>query len=252
MSKIIVSAHQPNFMPYLGFFDKMAKSDFFVIRDEVLFVDKDYHHRNKIRINSNDNLNNPQFKWIKVPIENKNDYIKHIPIKKDFKIKKVPWNIKILNEIKSSYQGSEFFHEFYPSLKNIFDNSDEKLISLNLKIINLLKEGFDINTEIVKASELGLKPASYEGSNDASEDLALISKELNADVYLSGEGGKNYLDLEPFKNRGIEVRFQEYKHPVYKQIFPGFLPYMTAIDAVFCVGKFPQKNDILNKMEIEV
>ena len=89
---IIVSAHQPNFLPYLGFFDKMKNSDIFVIRDEVLFIEKDYHQRNRIRINGNDNLNNPQFKWLKVPVINVNNYILHIPIKKDFKEKKTLWN----------------------------------------------------------------------------------------------------------------------------------------------------------------
>ena len=63
----IVSAHQPNFLPYLGFFDKMDKSDVFVIRDEVQFAERDYHHRNRIRINGPRN-NEPQCKWIRVPV----------------------------------------------------------------------------------------------------------------------------------------------------------------------------------------
>ncbi|MFH1358969.1 MAG: WbqC family protein [archaeon] len=239
MSKIIVSAHQPNFMPYLGFFDKMRKSDIFVIRDEVLFVKKDYHQRNRIRINGNDNFNNPQFKWLKVPVESIEDYIMHILIKKDYEIKNVGWNIRMLNEIKASYKGSKFFDEFYAQLKFIFDNSDDKLLSLNMKIINFLKDVFNIDCEIVMASELGLKENNYSES-DASEDLANICKELNADVYLSGFGGKEYLDLNPFKNKNIKLEFQDFNHPVYKQKFPGFIPNMAAIDALFCLGSFPE------------
>ena len=109
---LVVSAHQPNFLPYLGFFDKMKKSDIFVIRDEVLFIRKDYHQRNRIRINGNDNLGNPQFKWLKVPVEEKLDYIMHIPVKKEFLIKKIPWNQKILQGIKASYKGAVFFDEY--------------------------------------------------------------------------------------------------------------------------------------------
>ena len=71
---LIVSAHQPNFLPYLGFFDKMMKSDILVIRDEVLYVKKEFHNRNRIRINGNNPLN-PQSKWISIPVIEEEDYI---------------------------------------------------------------------------------------------------------------------------------------------------------------------------------
>ncbi len=238
MSEIVAGLHQPNFLPYLGFFDKLKRSDIFVIRDEVLFVKKDFHQRNKIRINSNDNQNNPQFKWLKVPVVDKMDYIMHINMKKDALRENMPWNEKILHDIKASYQGAEYFSHFFPQLEKIFDNSDEKLITLNMRLINFLKNSFRIKTKIIMASHLKLKPEHYEKS-DASEDIVKICKKINANVCLSGDGGKNYLNLEPFKKQGIKVIFQEYKHPVYPQRYPGFLPYMSAIDALFCLGKLP-------------
>jgi len=238
MSRIIVSAHQPNFLPYLGFFDKMQKSDIFVIRDEVLFTNKDFHHRNRIRINGNDNLNNPQFKWLTIPVEKIHDNIMHVPIKKNFKIKNTPWNQKIFNDIKASYQGLDYFEEYYFEIKKIINNNDEKLIDLNMKIINFLKNAFCINTKIIMASELGLKPLHYEES-DASEDLLNICKKLNADVYLSGDGGKGYLNLPVFEQGEVKVEFQNFKHPVYRQKFPGFIPYMAALDTLFCIGELP-------------
>lgn len=235
MSEIIVSCHQPNFMPYLGFFDKMNKSDIFVIRDEVLFTDSDYHHRNRIRINGNDNHNNPQFKWITVPVEKINDNIMHVKIKKDARIKNKHWKDSILHDIESNYNNTLFFPKIFPKIKEIFDNNYENLIDLNLEIIKLLKEIFNINTEIILASELNLKPEHFKKSN-ASEDLAKICKCLNADVYLSGNGGKNYLEKEKFDEREIEVRFQDFQHPNYKQNYPGFLANMSSIDALLCIG----------------
>lgn len=235
----VTALHQPNFIPYLGFFDKLKKSDIFVIRDEVLFVKRDFHQRNKIRINSNDNINSPQSKWLKVPVDNKEDYIKHIKIQQDAKRENMEWHKKILHEIKVNYQGAEFFDKHYPELEKIFDNSDTSLLELNMKIINFLKEAFGIKTRIVLASELGIKPEHYE-KTDPSQDIVDICKKIGADVYLSGEGGKNYLDQEPFKKEGIKVEFQEYKHPEYKQRFPGFLPFMGALDALFCTGKLPE------------
>ncbi len=239
MSDIVAGLHQPNFLPYLGFFDKLKHSDIFVIRDEVLFVRKDFHQRNKIRINSNDNKNNPQFKWIKVPVVDVGDYILHVPIKKDEIRDKLPWHKKILHDISVSYKGTKFFSSFFPKLEKIFDNSDEKLISLNMKLINFLKDSFGIKTKIILASELGLKPENYEKS-DASEDIVNICKKIKANVYLSGDGAKNYINSDLFDKVGIKLMFQGYNHPVYEQRYPGFLKYMSALDALFCLGSLPK------------
>ncbi len=250
---VIVSAHQPNLLPYLGFFDKMQKSDILVIRDEVLYVKKEYHNRNRIRINSN-NQNIPQSKWLSVPVEESHDYIRHIKINRDSKHKnKMLWNEYILHDIKANYHKTPFFEVFFPEIEKVFDNSDEDLISLNMKIIRFLAKVFNINTKIILASELNLKPLHYEKS-DASQDLVNICKALGADIYLSGSGGKEYLNKEIFAKEGIELQFQEYNHPVYTQAFPGFLPYISAIDALFCYGKMPlpQQLRVLSTPEIIV
>jgi hypothetical protein len=232
-----VALHQPNFIPYLGFFDKLKSVDVFVIRDEVLFVKNDFHQRNKIRINGNDNLNNPQFKWIHVPVIKMDDYIKFIPINEDGQ-----WKSKLLHDIKVNYVSSSYFNKFYPELEKIFLDDNQKLIDLNMKLIKFLAKSFGINTKIIFASELGLKPQHYEKSN-ASQDIINICKALNAKTYLSGEGGKNYLDLDLFKKYDIEVEFQNYTQPIYDQKFPGFLPYMSAIDVLFCIGEIPNQDE---------
>ncbi len=239
MSEVVISAHQPNFIPYLGFFDKMKKSDIFVIRDDVLFSSNknSFHHRNRIRINGNNNLENPQWKWLTLPIEEKSDLIKNIRIKRNtIKKKNILWNAELLDSIEKNYKNSRFFQEYFPVFERIFDNSDETLLSLNMKIINFLKNVFGIDTKIVFASSLELKYGKDEEKN-ASEDLAKICEALGGKIYLSGSAGKNYLDLEPFKKRGIKVIFQEYNHPVYKQNHPGFLPNLSSIDGLFCAGK---------------
>lgn len=234
----IVSAHQPNFLPYLGFFDKMKKSDIFVIRDEVQFVKKEFHNRNRIRINGNDK-DNPQSKWVSVPVYETNGLIKDINIKKDFNHKNKNWNELILHDIKVNYNKAPFFENFFCELEKIFDNSEDSLNLLNMKIIKFLAKVFEIKTKIIIASELNLKQLKNEKS-DPSQDLADICKALNCNIYLSGIGGKDYLNKNPFIKEGIKVEFQEYNHPTYKQVFNGFLPNMGAIDALFCCGKMPK------------
>jgi hypothetical protein len=234
MTSNVIAAHQPNFIPYLGFFDKMKKSDVFVIRDEVLFVDKEFHNRNRIRVNSNDSKD-MKFSWISAPVENPRDYILHAKIKKDVKKKNMHWKRYLLREIKLNYQGTRYFDKYFLEFEKLFTEDEESLLNLNMKIINFFKEAFGIKTEVVYASELGLKGKNNEKS-DASEDLAKICKSLGGDVYLSGSGGKKYLDLKPFVERGIKVEFQDFKSPKYEQKYPGFLPDMCALDALFCVG----------------
>ncbi|MFA5019706.1 MAG: WbqC family protein [Candidatus Pacearchaeota archaeon] len=243
MSKVM-SAHQPNFMPYLGVFDKMKKSDIFVIRDEVLYVRKEFQNRNKIRINGNDNLNNPQSKWVGVPVCHKEDYIKHILINNELKIKGKNWKHQLIHDLEANYKKTEYFNKFFPMLKEIILKEHTTLLNLNLEIMEFFRKAFNINTKIIFASQLGLKPEHYEKSN-ASQDIIKICKTTGANVYLSGEGGKNYLDLELFNKEGIKVEFQEYIHPVYNQAFSGFLPYMSAIDALFNYGGMPEPKNIL-------
>ncbi len=237
MSKRVVAAHQPNFLPYLGFFDKMKSADVFVIRDEVLFAKRDFHHRNRIRINGNDNENNPQSSWVGFPVEEHGDYLLYIKIK-DANRGKRHWKQQLAHELKASYQGAPYFEKHFQNVVDMVNQSNGSLVDLNMALIGYLSKELGTESSVVMASKLGLKPEHYEKSNP-SDDLVAICREVGADVYLSGAGGKGYLEMEKFSKAGIEVQFQEYKHPVYAQHFAGFLPYMSAIDALFCLGRLP-------------
>ena len=231
----VVSAHQPNFLPYLGFFDKMRKSDVFVIRDEVQFAERDYHHRNRIRIDSPSGRE-PQCKWIRVPVTKERKDIRDIMIRNEVKDKNVPWNTFMLRQIRSNYETAPYFEEHYPGLEAVLCAKTDRLIDLNMEIIRLLKDSFAIEAEIVYASQL-----DYDKTNDASEDLARIAEALDADVYLSGVGARAYLNSDVFRAAGVDLRFQSFTHPVYPQRYSGFVPNLAAIDALFNVGNIFRK-----------
>ena len=237
--KGVLSAHQPNFLPYLGFFDKMAKSDIFVIRDEVQFSARDWQHRNKIRVQGLDKEGNGNCKWVTVPVDKQQIDIKEIPIKTDTKVKNVPALQYVARQIEANYHTAPYFNDYFPQLNEILSNGHKQLIDLNMEIIMFLRDAFGLKTKIVKATEL----PGYEKVFDATGDLVNLCLAADASTYISGAGGKKYLNHEEFQKAGINLEFQNYKHPVYQQNFQGFAPYMASVDALFNVGGLPENSD---------
>ncbi len=223
---MIITIHQPNYLPYLGFFDKMKRSDIFVIYDDAQFNKGDFQHRNKIRIY-------PGWRYLTVPVEGKRIPIRDIKIRNKFMIKGITWQEAHLKEIRDNYAGAPYYTSHEAHLEAIYINKYDKLIDLNMNVIHFLKDAFDIGTKIIFASELGFASGS-------TERLIDITEALGGNIYLSGPAGRNYLDVSLFERRGIDVEFQDFKHPAYKQNYEGFIPNMSAIDALFNVGEIPE------------
>lgn len=223
---MIVAIHQPNYMPYLGFLDKMRQSDIFVIYDDAPFTDSDFQQRNRIRIHDG-------FKWLTVPVKKEKVSIKEIQI-----INKTPknsshWSKVHFREIHANYSKTDYYIGYEKQVREIYEKRYENLIDLNMCILNFLKKAFDINTKIVYSSDFDFK------SSASQKNLDLV-KAVGGDTYLSGPMGKAYLEESIFEKEGIEVKYQNFNHPVYKQRYEGFFPNMAAIDALFNVGSMPE------------
>ena len=223
---MIIAIHQPNYLPYLGFFDKMKQSDIFVMYDDAQFNKEDFQHRNKIRIYHG-------WKYLTVPVEKKRIPIRDIRIRNEFMIKGITWQEVHLKTIRDNYNDTPYYTPHECQLGTVYTDKYDKLIDLNMNIIYFLTDAFDIKTKIIFASELGFTSRS-------TERLVDITDALGGDVYLSGPAGRDYLDVLPFESRGINVEFQNFKHPVYKQHYDEFIPNMSAIDALFNVGGLPK------------
>ena len=224
---MIVAIHQPNYLPYLGFFDKMIKSDVFVIYDDAQFNKSDFQHRNRIRIYEG-------WKWLTVPVEKKRIPINEVRIKNEVKNwKGLRWFEDHLKNIRDNYKDTPYYSTYESEIERIYSKPYDRLVDLNMSIIYFLIKAFDIDTKIVFSSDFGFKTKS-------TQRLVDLVEALGGDVYLSGPMGRKYLDLKLFEERGIKVVFQDFKHPVYKQRYPGFVPNMAAIDALFNVGKIPE------------
>ena len=221
---MIAAIHQPNYLPYLGFFDKMMQADVFVIYDDAQFNKGDFQHRNKIRIFNG-------WKWLTVPVEKECLPIREIKIKNEVKNKNLTWNESHLSNIYNNYKEAPYYLSYNNDIETIYAKKHEKLIEINIDLINFLKSAFEIETNILFSSELNL-------TSQSTQRLVEIVESVGCDTYLSGAMGHNYLNVPLFRKKNIDVKFQDFKHPTYKQCYEGFCPNMSAIDALFCTGGF--------------
>ena len=218
---MILSVHQPQYLPWLGYFDKIAKSDCFVFLDCVQYKKREFQNRNKIRTKDG-------WIWLTVPVISKSkgfQLINEVLINSS-----IGWQNKHLKSIICCYKNAKYFNEHIGFFENIYNKKFEKLIDINLAIIYYLLEQFSIKTKIFFESSLSI-------STKKTQRIIDICKKLNADTYLSGIGGKDYLDEELFEKENIKLIYQDFKHPVYKQCYEPFIPYMSVIDFLFNCGK---------------
>lgn len=166
-----VTIHQPEHFPYLGFFQKMQAADLFVILDDVQYTKNNYHNRNKF-INSNG-----VDEWFTVEVESKANTkpINQVAVKPNSK-----WRRIILNKLQTTFKKD--FSEIY---------SSDRLVDINLASIDYCRQALGITTPIILSSELNITTSS-------SQRLADICKALNATEYISGNGGRAYLDKSVF------------------------------------------------------
>jgi len=220
---MIIAIHQPNYLPYLGFFYKMKQADIFVIYDDAQFNKEDFQHRNRIRIYHG-------LKWLTVPVEKKLIPIKDIRIRNEYKIKGLSWQEAHLREIRDNYMDTPYYAPYSEYIEAIYKKRYDKLIELNMDIIYFFRDAFDIKNKLIFASELGF-------TSKSTKRLVDITEALGGDIYLSGQAGPRYLDLSLFESKGIKVEIQDFKHPVYKQHYEDFIPNISAIDSLFNMGK---------------
>jgi len=220
----VVSIIQPAYLPWLGYFDRVAKSDLLVVLDHVE-MDKSsrtkFANRNRIRTPS-------AWSWLTVPVRTKGNFnsvpIKNLPIVQDS-----DWCRKHWNSIHANYARSSNFEEHSTFFKELYERKWKYLDPLISEINDYLLHAFDISTKVVRSSELD--------PQETKSDLILeLCHKVGAELYISGPFGRGYLDRAAFLNANIDLRFHDYPHPEYRQIFDGFEPYMSAIDLLFNHG----------------
>jgi len=222
---ITVSIRQPGYLPFMGFFKKIQSSDVFVYLDDVQYEKGGWDNRNRISTAK-------EIAWLTVPVFNKfGQKLNEVKIDNTKN-----WNLKHRTTIKLNYQNTPFFQKYWEKTESILNRKWNKLIDLNLTLIEFFNFELGIKTKTVKSSTLQINSTS-------SQRLLEICQKLNADTYLSGPLGKNYLDEEIFSIANISVVYEKFEHPIYHQMREGFIQNLSIIDLLFNEGE--KSKDIL-------
>lgn len=215
---MILAAHQPQFMPWLGYFGKMRQADVFVMLDDVQFKKNEWQNRNRILAHDG-----PQ--WLTVPVlHNFGQNINEVRTNNA-----VPWREKHLKALQGAYAKSPAFENTMKEMRTFYSREWDLLCPVNMESVGYLREKLGVGTPLRFSSELGPEGVS-------TERLVNLCKMLKADTYLAGAGGKDYMDMSLFEKAGIRLAFQEFSHPAYFQLGGKFTAFLSALDAVFNLG----------------
>ena len=216
-----VCIHQPDFIPWLGFFDRLVQSDVFIILDDVQFIRRGWQNRDKIKTTKG-------AEWLTLPVEKKSRYDQKII---DVVLQQEPssWREKHIKTIKSAYGRAPYFSQIMPEIESIYHRPHKLLSEFNFDFIKYLCAKLCIDIDIYFSSEL-------EANGKSSERLSNLTKAIGGSVYLTGLGSKDYLDEDIFLDAGIRVEWQNFIQPIYPQLHGEFIPGLSAIDALMNCG----------------
>jgi hypothetical protein len=213
-----VTIHQPQYLPWLGYFDKIDQADCFVVLDNVQFKKNEWQNRNRIRTATG-------WQWLTVPVLHKfPQLITEVGVDNA-----APWGRKHFQALISNYHAAPFFASHRPFFEDLYARRWDRLVDLSLAALRYLITALGIETRVVLASEL-----TTEGTSTAR--LVSICRALGADTYISGAGAHDYLDSGLFESAGIRVEFQEFRCPKYPQQFDGFEPNLSVVDLLLNCG----------------
>lgn len=216
MIKKIITIHQPNFMPWLGFFDKMSKADTFILLDNVQYEKNATINRNKIKTPQGE-------KWLTIPVK------VHLPqdINTVLTDETRSWRSDHLKTLFANYKRAKNFDSVFCLIEKEYLKNNANLAQFNLDLIELFAKFLKIEAKIILSSDLNV-----EGRKN--ELLINLIKKAGGTDYLSGLGAKDYMDLELFNRNDIKINWQNFKHPKYQQLWGEFIPNLSVLDFIFC------------------
>ena len=230
---MILAAHQPAFLPWLGYLDKMAKADVFVLMDDLQYEAQNFQNRNRIKLCSGT-------AWLTVPLRRgtQSERICDKQICNDGNPKQ-HWQRRAWRTLLANYRRAPHFPRYADELEHVFARPWERLLDLDIHVLELARKWLGIRARVVRSSSLAL-------AGTKTSRIVDMCQKMKARAYLTGSGGsQGYLDTELLGRNGIAVVWQSFAHPIYPQRFGevGFLPNLAFVDLILNCG--PAARDIL-------
>ena len=222
MSKT-VAIHQPNFFPWLGYFDKIVRSDVFVFFDDVQFPKKGGSWSNRVKM-----LIGGEAKWVTASIERNYSGLRNI---NEMNFQDDKWRVKMLKSLCSNYNKNSFYEETMEVVEPLILNPEKNIAEYNIHAVTKILNRLNLKSSgIRRSSEFSLTQSS-------NELLCVVTKEVGGDTYICGGGADGYQDEQVFKDLSIQLEFQNFEHPHYSQRgCESFVPGLSIIDLAMNLG----------------
>lgn len=215
---MIVSIHQPDYIPYLGLFYKISQSDKFVFLDDCQFSNDNMHHWNRVKT--------PQGECrLKIPVhQHLGDTINNVRTKDE-----LSWKEKHLKTLEMNYKKAPFFEKIFPDFKDLLLTQYESIAEQNIAINTWIANSFGMCVDFYKTSDMQIDSTNERRVID-------ICKQLGGDVYISGNGARAYQTEEHFLSDGVQLVYTDYQSIEYTQLWGEFVPNLSVLDYVFNNG----------------
>ncbi|MDQ6955491.1 MAG: WbqC family protein [Mariprofundaceae bacterium] len=214
----LITIHQPNYLPWPGFFHNWMIADAFIILDTVQYHKNEWQNRNRIK--------SPQgAQWLTVPVTYR--FPQSI---EQVGVAATPWARKQLAAIEQNYAKAPYMGEYLPALKAVLQQPWHSLSALNVAMIRVLGDILGCDAPLLLASDLGVV------SNDPTGRLIELCQALDGSAYLSGSEGRNYLQQTIFQDAGLKLYFQHVQAPSYPQLHGDFISHLSLLDLLFNCG----------------
>ena len=220
-----IAIHQPHYFPWVGYFDKMAKADAFVLLDQVQM------EKNSLMLKNRVIAPNGETKYLTISADSKNYLEREY---RDISTKDSGiWKSRQLNAVCNYYRKASGYKEVMPLIEDFFSQEYNTVCQWTCSSIELIRKLLNITTPIIYQSEV-----DYDRRMKRSDLVYGICKAIGADTYFSGRGASvDYLDREKFSENGVRIIFQDFTHPVYIQTNSReFIPGISILDMLFNCG----------------
>jgi len=221
MGNVTVGIHQPNFMPWLGYFYKIWQSDVFIFLDDVQFQKTGASYTNRVSINIGGASN-----YVTIPVL-RDSGVWNINETKFFNNK---WRKKFIGTLQANYAKSEFFKDNKVFIFDLINFEADNLAQYNMHFITEIAKKLNFKTKIIKSSDFNVQTTS-------TQRLVDLIKKVNGTIYLSGSGGDNYQDQAMYENSKINLIYNKMPDFFYNQYKSNeFIGGLSIVDAIFNIG----------------